>query len=51
MLDLNETLVHSWFQSFDLSDIIIQIEFEKKMIDIHVLIRPGVSNFLNRTAI
>lgn len=40
--------MHSWFQSFNPSEIIIQIKFEKKIIDIHVLTPPGVKEFLTR---
>ena len=44
VLDLDETLVHSQFQPFDSpSDIILKIELEN---DIHVMVRPGVSEFL-----
>jgi RNA polymerase II subunit A small phosphatase-like protein len=51
VLDLDETLVHSAFKPFDVkSDIILKIEFENKIHDIHVLIRPGVEEFLERMA-
>ena len=47
VLDLDETLVHSQFLEFSCpSDIIIKIEIEQEIYDIHVLIRPGVRDFL-----
>ena len=47
VLDLDETLVHSQFQPFDVpSDIILKIELENEFHDIHVMVRPGVSEFL-----
>ena len=47
VLDLDETLVHSQFQPFDApSDIILKIELENELHDIHVMVRPGVSEFL-----
>ena len=47
VLDLDETLVHSQFQPFDNpSDIILKIELENELHDIHVMVRPGVSEFL-----
>ena len=47
VLDLDETLVHSQFLEFSSpSDIIIKIEIEKEIYDIHVLVRPGVKEFL-----
>ena len=47
VLDLDETLVHSQFQPFDApSDIILKIELENEFHDIHVMVRPGVSEFL-----
>ena len=49
VLDLDETLVHSCFLPFDCpSDLIIQIEQDKNMQDIHVLVRPHVEEFLER---
>jgi len=49
VLDLDETLVHSNFFPFSNrpSDVIIQIEIENKIHDIHVLVRPYVKEFLN----
>ena len=46
VLDLDETLVHSSFTPFDKSDVKIELEMEGLCYIIHVLIRPGVSNFL-----
>ena len=49
VLDLDETLVHSQFLEFSVpSDIIIKIGIEKEIYDIHVLIRPGVKEFLEK---
>jgi RNA polymerase II subunit A small phosphatase-like protein len=49
VLDLDETLVHSQFMSFsDPSDVVIQIELENEMHDIHVMVRPGVKEFLEK---
>ena len=46
VLDLDETLVHSQFQPFDVpSDITLKIELEDELHDIHVLVRPGVKEF------
>ena len=47
VLDLDETLVHSQFQPFDVeSDITLKIELENELHDIHVMVRPGVKEFL-----
>ena len=49
VLDLDETLVHSQFMTFsDPSDVIIQIEIENEVHDIHVMVRPGVKEFLEK---
>lgn len=48
ILDLDETLVHSGFKPFNPSDVILSIELEKQMHNIHVLVRPGVEQFLSR---
>ena len=48
VLDLDETLVHSQFGPFDIpSDVVINIEIENEVHDIHVLVRPGVNEFLD----
>ena len=48
VLDLDETLVHSNFFPFTSrpSDVIIQIDIENEVHDIHVLVRPFVKEFL-----
>ena len=49
VLDLDETLVHSQFVPFSIkSDLILKIELENQLHDIHVLIRPGVQKFLEK---
>ena len=49
VLDLDETLVHSQFVPFSIkSDLIIKIDLENQLHDIHVLIRPGVKKFLEK---
>ena len=49
VLDLDETLVHSQFGPFDVpSDVVINIEIENEIHDIHVLVRPGVKEFLEK---
>ena len=49
VLDLDETLVHSGFVPFNCpSDVIIQIELENEIHDIHVLVRPFVKEFLEK---
>ena len=47
VLDLDETLVHSQFIEFSTpSDVVIKIEVENTFHDIHVMVRPGVKEFL-----
>ena len=49
VLDLDETLVHSQFFPFPIkSDVILKINIQEQVQDIHVLIRPGVQTFLQR---
>lgn len=48
VLDLDETLVHSGFEPFNPSDIVISINLARAKQDIHVLIRPGVAQFLEK---
>lgn len=51
VLDLDETLVHSGFAPFSCSsDVIIKIELEREIHDIHVLVRPYVREFLEKMA-
>ena len=47
VLDLDETLVHSQFQPFEVqSDITLTIELDNEIHDIYILVRPGVKQFL-----
>jgi Dullard-like phosphatase family protein len=49
VLDLDETLVHSQFMTFsNPSDVVIQIEVDNEIHDIHVMVRPGVKEFLEQ---
>lgn len=49
ILDLDETLVHSGFKNFKTpSDMILKIDLEGRIHDIHVLIRPGAREFLEK---
>ena len=49
VLDLDETLVHSQFQPFDVpSDITLTIELDNEIHDIYILVRPGVKQFLEK---
>ena len=49
VLDLDETLVHSNFIPFDCpSDVIIKIELDNEIHNIHVLVRPFVKEFLEK---
>ena len=49
VLDLDETLVHSGFIPFNCpSDLVIKIDQDNDMHDIHVLVRPHVEEFLER---
>ena len=50
LLDLDETLVHSSFMPFDKSDIILKVEFDEMMYNIHVLVRPDVNEFLTEVS-
>ena len=51
VLDLDETLVHSQFTPFSIkSDITFKIDLDNQLHDIHVLIRPGVPQFLKKMA-
>jgi len=50
-LDLDETLVHSAFKPFSQrSDILLNVELDKKIHIIHVLKRAGAEEFLERMA-
>jgi carboxy-terminal domain RNA polymerase II polypeptide A small phosphatase len=46
VLDLDETLVHSSIQPVEKYDLKINIKLEKNLIDIYVLLRPGVKEFI-----
>ena len=49
VLDLDETLVHSQFVPFSIkSDVILKIDIDDHIYDIHVLIRPGVEEFIQK---
>ena len=49
VLDLDETLVHSNFLPFPRPpDVIIKLELDNEIHDIHVLVRPGVKEFLEK---
>ncbi len=49
ILDLDETLVHSAFKPFSQrSDILLNVELDKKIHIIHVLKRAGAEEFIER---
>lgn len=49
ILDLDETLVHSAFKPFNQrSDILLNVELDRKTHVIHVLKRPGAEEFIER---
>ena len=49
VLDLDETLVHSQFVPFSTkSDLVLKIDLENQIHDIHVMVRPGVNEFLKK---
>lgn len=50
VLDLDETLVHSSFTPFDKSDIILKVDFEEDIYNIHVLVRPYVEQFIEEVS-
>jgi RNA polymerase II subunit A small phosphatase-like protein len=51
ILDLDETLVHSAFKPFyEKSDILLNVELDRRSHIIHVLKRPGVEEFLEKMA-
>ena len=50
VLDLDETLVHSSFTPFDKSDIILKVDFEEDIYNIHVLVRPYVEKFIEEVS-
>ena len=46
VLDLDETLVHSSFKPISDPDYIIPVEIEGKIVDVYVLKRPMMDEFL-----
>ena len=50
ILDLDETLVHSSFTSFEKNDIILNVDFEGVMYNIYVLVRPDAELFIKSVA-
>jgi RNA polymerase II subunit A small phosphatase-like protein len=48
VLDLDETLVHSQFKPVENADIILPVEIEGQICQIYILVRPGVTSFLQR---
>jgi len=50
ILDLDETLVHSSFDSIENPDVIIPILVDNTVYEIFVLIRPGVFEFIDEMA-
>jgi hypothetical protein len=46
VLDLDETLVHSSFRPFPHADFTIPVEIDGRLVNIYVLKRPGVDQFL-----
>ena len=51
VLDLDETLVHSSFESVDNCDLVLPVEIEGKDWNIYVLKRPGVDLFLKKMSL
>ena len=50
ILDLDETLVHSSFTSFEKNDIVLNVDFDGMMYNIYVLVRPGAENFIKNVS-
>lgn len=46
LLDLDETLVHSFFQPIHPYDYELQVPFENQQVSVYVLVRPHVKEFL-----
>ena len=46
MLDLDETLVHSSFKPIPSPDYIIPVEIEGRIVDVYVLKRPWLDQFM-----
>lgn len=50
MLDLDETLVHSSFNTVDHCDLVLPVEIDDSLCEVFVTKRPGVDQFLIETA-
>jgi len=48
VLDLDETLIHSSFQTVPNCDLILPVEIENQICYVYVLKRPGVDIFLEK---
>ena len=46
MLDLDETIIHSWFKHINNPDISLEVKIKNKCSTIHVSVRPGAYEFL-----
>jgi carboxy-terminal domain RNA polymerase II polypeptide A small phosphatase len=46
VLDLDETMIHSWFKPIRDPDIFLEVKIKNKFSKIYVLVRPGVQEFL-----
>ncbi|CAI2387072.1 unnamed protein product [Moneuplotes crassus] len=47
VLDLDETLIHSWFKPINSPDLCLDVKIKNKFTKIYVLTRPWVYNFLD----
>eukprot|EP00357_Protocruzia_adherens_P002117 CAMPEP_0115014858 /NCGR_PEP_ID=MMETSP0216-20121206/26361_1 /TAXON_ID=223996 /ORGANISM="Protocruzia adherens, Strain Boccale" /LENGTH=559 /DNA_ID=CAMNT_0002384743 /DNA_START=157 /DNA_END=1836 /DNA_ORIENTATION=+ len=48
VLDIDETLVHSSFKDFEIPDMILPVILEGQRINVQIMKRPGLEEFLNR---
>ena len=48
VLDLDETLVHSSFRPVPHADFVIPVEIDGRLVDVYVLKRPHVDEFLRQ---
>lgn len=48
VLDLDETMIHSWFKPIRDPDIFLEVKIKNKFSKIYVLVRPGVQEFLKK---
>jgi len=46
VLDIDETLVHSCFEPVDNADYVVNVEFEENILDVYILKRPHVDEFI-----